>query len=54
MRTFLACVAFAAATAVAAHDGHREALPVHAHGFDLLGLGLMVAAAAWWLWRRQR
>jgi hypothetical protein len=52
MRTFLASIALAAAAAAAAHEGHGEALPVHTHGFDLLGVGLMVAVVAWWLWQR--
>jgi hypothetical protein len=54
MRTFLASVAVAAvANAATAHEGHGDAAALHGHGFDLLGIGVLLAALAWWLWQRR-
>ena len=53
MRTFMALAAALASGLAAAHEGHGEA-PLHTHSFDLLGLGALIAAVAWWLWRRSQ
>jgi hypothetical protein len=56
MRTLMACAALAAASAAGAHDGHggHGEAPVHLHPFDLVGLALVIAGVAWWLWRRSQ
>jgi hypothetical protein len=51
MRTLLASVALATASAAMAHEGHGEA-PVHWHGGDLIALLAIGVAVGLWAWRR--
>jgi hypothetical protein len=52
VRTILASLCLAAASAAAsAHDGHG-ALGTHLHATDVFGLLALALAGAWWLNRR--
>jgi hypothetical protein len=53
MRTLLASLALATATAAQAHDGHGETV-FHWHGGDLLSIAAMVVAVGLWLWGRSK
>jgi hypothetical protein len=53
MRTLLASLALATASAAQAHEGHGEVV-FHWHGGDLLSIAAMVAAVGLWLWQRSK
>jgi hypothetical protein len=53
MRTLLASLALATASAANAHDGHGE-IDFHWHGGDLLSIAAMVVAVGLWLWQRSK